>query len=553
MFSKKIKKITWDTTLDPIDYPEKIKKKFFSLTLINKKKLINWIGLVSKKFKNDLNWWVSMPASRDPYKSQLFRNIIITEILKEKKINRYLDCLILDSKSFEKTLINNKIFDFNKIKIIVKKKKFNSSILKSLTYNFIVFFLIKLFIKPNKLKTNQKINIFDTYSDHRELKYSSAYHILKKNLKKNFKQLYFVPTFIINNNLKSLIKNIFFISEKNYILKESYISLREFIIVFFQSILKKKNNHQFIHFKNTDYSKLINEELASRKEFYSEFQSRLNFLFVKKLNLNNIKIKKIIIRFENQATDKAWSLAIKNFFPKTIIVGYQDFMYYPQLPHQSPTYFEEKGQVLPNYLVVTGKIFKKPRLEFYKNKKILIGPTLNNQKIFKLKIKRKYNFKFVLALSGIKKLDIKMCDWIFFVLSKNKNLKVAIKPHPTLPLSSFIKRLPENLNKQIFISQNNAYKLLEETEILISSGPTGISLESLLFGCKVFYLNLDPNDYLIIKKISKIKSHITFISDEHELQSKMELFNEINYKKKKNNLVNLFYTKINKHNIRIFN
>ena len=42
--------------------------------------------------------------------------------------------------------------------------------------------------------------------------------------------------------------------------------------------------------------------------------------------------------------------------------------------------------------------------------------------------------------------------------------------------------------------------LLEKTQFLISSGPTSIIFESLHYGCKLLYLNLDPNDYFIYKK-----------------------------------------------------
>ena len=121
MSSENFENIIWDTTLDPINYPEPLKKKFFLLSLKNRNQLVKWIGELSTKFLNNFDWWTQIPATRDPYKSMLFKNIIILEILKDKKIKKNITPLLIESKNFKKFLINNKNFEFNNIKI---KKKF---------------------------------------------------------------------------------------------------------------------------------------------------------------------------------------------------------------------------------------------------------------------------------------------------------------------------------------------------------------------------------------------------------------------------------------------
>ncbi len=145
-----------------------------------------------------------------------------------------------------------------------------------------------------------------------------------------------------------------------------------------------------------------------------------------------------------------------------------------------------------------------------------------------------------------------MCEWIFFALSANKNLSVIIKPHPILPLFNIIKKIPENIKDQIFISNDKTELLLEKTEILISSGPTSIILESLIYGCKLIYLNLDPNDILIAKKILKIKKYINFVSSKQELTNRINYLNKKRFIKKNNNLRNLFFTPLTKQNLEIF-
>ena len=76
------KKLIWNTTLDPIYYPPEIKEKYFKLSIKYRKKFVDWVGQISIDFKKDYLWWIKLPSSRDPYKSDLFKNILILLILK---------------------------------------------------------------------------------------------------------------------------------------------------------------------------------------------------------------------------------------------------------------------------------------------------------------------------------------------------------------------------------------------------------------------------------------------------------------------------------------
>ena len=112
----------WDTTLDPIDYPNKIRKKFFYLSLKNRKRFVNWLGKISYKYHNQLSWWIKLPSSRDPNKSNLFKNIIILKVLHDIKIKNEKLILKVDTKEFKNTIYRN--INKKKIeKIEIKKKK----------------------------------------------------------------------------------------------------------------------------------------------------------------------------------------------------------------------------------------------------------------------------------------------------------------------------------------------------------------------------------------------------------------------------------------------
>ena len=96
--------IVWNATKDLVDYPHNIKKIYFKETLKNRKNFTNWINKLSKRFNKDIDWWVSLPASRNPYASELYHFVCILKTLiyffkKKKKIN-----LLIDSKELKKII-----------------------------------------------------------------------------------------------------------------------------------------------------------------------------------------------------------------------------------------------------------------------------------------------------------------------------------------------------------------------------------------------------------------------------------------------------------------
>ena len=101
-------KFIWDTTLNPVEYPIEIKNKFFELSIKHRKNLVDWIGKISADFNDDYLWWIKLPSSRDPYKSDLFKNIVIVLILKNKNLLNKIDTLVLENelilKSVQKTI-----------------------------------------------------------------------------------------------------------------------------------------------------------------------------------------------------------------------------------------------------------------------------------------------------------------------------------------------------------------------------------------------------------------------------------------------------------------
>ena len=547
-------KLIWDTTLDPIEYPSQVKKKFFELSIKHRKNFVEWIGKISNDFTKNYLWWIKLPSSRDPYKSNLFKNIIILFILKDKELLNKIDTIIFENKLiFKSYYIDNKI-DLKKVKIKFKKKEYIYQLIKSIIFSFFNFLIVKIITKKKIFSQKNYVlinTLLSTKNEIHDYVFPGLHKILNRKKKK---QVLFVPNFIVHNNILNIYKNIKILSKQKYIFLENWISFSEFFKymlkhLFFNSLnVDKKKFKKFFSF---NCSSLILSDLNSKIDFYSEFQSILKIEFIKKLKKHDVKVVKTISRFENQSIDRSWFYGFRNYFPNAKNLGFQGFLYYPQLSNQSPTIYENKAKVIPNLLLVPNNSIFKHRKEFFKKINLKIGPSFKKYD-FKKKQKHKKIYKFTVALCGIYSLDKNIILWVVFSLLRNKNIKVVIKPHPILAIQKLITLIPKKLLPQITFSNELVTNLLEKTQFLISSGPTSIIFESLHYGCKLLYLNLDPNDYFIYKKKLIKKNNFEFVKDENSLLKLMNKLNNFSVIKIQKSNTNFLYSKLSNKNTKYF-
>ena len=547
-------KLIWDTTIDPIEYPSQIKDKFFELSIRHRKNFVDWIGKVSDNFIYDYLWWIKLPSSRDPYKSNLFKNIIILFILRDKRLLNKIDTIILENKLVFKSIYKDNKIDLKKVKVKFKKKKYFNKLIKSIIFSFVNFLVIKIITKKTKFSQKNYVlvnTVLNTKNEIEDYVFPGLYKILDQKKKKH---VLFVPSFLVHGKLINNYKNIRILSKQRYLFPEKWISFYEFFKYLFKHLFYNRLNiheKKFEKFFSFNCSLLILSDFNSKIDFYSEFQSIMKINFIKKLKKFDLKVVKTISRFENQSIDRSWFYGFRNYFPTAKNLGFQGFLYYPQLLNQSPTIYENKAKVIPNLLLVPNNSIFKHRKEFFKKINLKIGPSFKKFDL-KKKYKLKKIYKFTVALCGIYSLDKNIILWVVFSLLRNKNIKVIIKPHPILPIQKLLNLIPKKLLPQISFSDDSSSNILEKTQFLISSGPTSIIFESLLYNCKLLYLNLDPNDYFIYKKKLIKKENFEFVKNKNSLLKLMNKFNNFSIIKTRRNNTNLLYSKLSNKNTKFF-
>lgn len=544
-------KITWDIRKDYSDYPDEVKEYFFKKYIALRKKYTNWIGQISKDHKNDIDWWSSIPSSRNPNFSKLFEYICVletVELIKKKKIT-----IIVDNKSFYKII--KKHYGKNKnLTLTLFQKRTSNNIFKyfiSILFQLFIFILIKIFFRKN---LDTKKNIFiNNYFNYNPKKIERHFIFSENFYNKYLKKIIFIPTFLPTKNFFKLIQCINISSKKNYFYKENILSFSDLFFAFSYIFRKKKFNKKYLNYKKYDLSDLIYDEIKNLRYYNSSLIGILNNIFVKKILKKKNQIKKTICWMENHEV-KGWNMAFRKLDKKIKVVGYQGFTNLPQLMNTIPTKFENKYKVIPNEIIVSGKAYIKTRKEFYKNLKIKLGPALIYQGIFDKKNYLKKNL-FLLILTEFNNVNKNILNWLNFVISNNNKVKVIIKKPKLLNSDNLLTTFKNN--KNVKIVSDNLSDLLKNSKYVIISGPSGATLEALAYNCKLLIPFIDPYDEKYLKDLRISKNTYQIFKDRKYFSETIYKINNLNLDKvKKNtslkNYKNYLFQKIKRSNEKIF-
>ena len=461
----------WDTLSQPYDYNILIRNIYFQKKKILRKTYNNWIEKISKPFSSDIDWWVNVIGERNNLNSDLFHYFCILETLNElKKKKIKIKTIKVNSAHLKKIILKKNFLVSNIIAEKLIKKNF-LKILKIILYQIFVFILAKFY----KKNVNSEISIIDYFIVGNNLSTKRYYGELEDKIK--YENVFFVPT-IVNTkilDLISLVKNIKY--KKNFFLKESLIDISNFFqsITYFTRL--KKFNKKYKNIFNYDLSEIVLDELQSLRNYNTIIISLNNYFFFKSLKRKNFKIKTSVNWFENTAVDKGWNFGLNKFFKNVNSYGYQGFTCYKDFLCLDPVKHEVQYKLIPNKIIIIGKKYFKPKIEFYNKLKILQGYAFRFDYLTKQHLKKK---NLILVCLN---LDKKINTDIINTIKQSqflKNKKIIFKTHPALRINK-----KDFINKNYIISKESFEYLIRRSKALITAGSSSIIIESICNGVPV--------------------------------------------------------------------
>ena len=72
--------IKWDLDLSPCEYPDQIRDIYYKNCISQRTNFSSWVDDLNKDFKNEVDWWLLFPSSRNPNYSKLAKSFWINAI-----------------------------------------------------------------------------------------------------------------------------------------------------------------------------------------------------------------------------------------------------------------------------------------------------------------------------------------------------------------------------------------------------------------------------------------------------------------------------------------
>jgi hypothetical protein len=486
-----------------------------------------FVTKISKPNKDNLDWWVETPGSRNTYVSDLFHYCCLLELL--ARIigrNESISCILVDSKAYRNvTLSYLERLKITSISVNVVPKPFKERFEAALKPYFFVFATIMkhlisyimALVSGLGLKTQKAVvplTLIDTFVFPGFIEEDRTYPGLWNTIdKKKRASIFFVPnlygfsTSRMYQTYRKLRK-----AKRNFLLKEDYLRLSDYIYAFNHFWRRRKIKIVNAHFNGFNLAILIKNELFNNKGFNSAVMAILNYRFASRLKDNNISLRGIINRFENQTIDKGWNAGFLKFYPNSEIIGYQSFVASPYYLCSYPTEFENKCGVLPKKIALMGQGHVIDRREFFPQLSSIIAPALRYKWLWKSRNIFPSSDKFIVLVA----LPIITPDFINILNILNsisddemKKIEFVIKLHPALSLELIQKKISFNITEK-FRFLTGSFNCAIENAHLLMGNSSSTSLETLARGIPVIVignshgLTYNPIPKGITKKIWRI-------------------------------------------------
>ena len=507
--------------------PSDLSEQFNTISYKLRSEFNDFMTTLSIPHKNNIDWWVEGPASRNTLASPLFHNFCCLYFIKhlidedEFLFDSVLVNMIAQKILIEKILEDHEVYNCN---IIVEKIKFRTKLKSFFTVSILISFkVVQLIIARSSGKSNieklrkKQLVLIDTYMMPEYTSNDRWYGSFWRNIEDKIKQTtYFVPTLVMTPvsemfmTYKALRNN-----ERSFLIKEDFISVLDIIYAAQHRARVKKIKIPSISVLGYDFSDVIEEELFNNSDRLMPIESLLTVQFIKNINSKGLYVSTAIDWFEGQSIDKAWSYGFNRYYKNVPIIGYRPFESFPFYLCSYPIHIENESGILPDIMAVQGKGTVKTVKEFMPNLDVIVIPSFKSEHVWDCEyaVRNGKKVKILIALPisiVISKNIVKtMCRIINDKNITDKYIECIVKPHPTHNVN-MIKGFYEDIAEDDFLitKEKSISNLLHKSDILVTEA-SSVCLESLACGVPVIIienregLTNDPTPKSISKDIVK--------------------------------------------------
>jgi len=465
---------------------------------------VNYLINIGREEEKNINWWVLNFVCRNTFISPLFSNICYLIMFKRKLDDGFIyDRVIVNSSAMSSVLCEFRSRYGYSFKIIYKgrniiHKNFN----RFYTYIKVImhFFLSWVFARntrfcKKKISINKSITLLDVFVFKNSFKngvYKDRYYpgLLESISSSKKRYIYYVPTFYSIKNYKKIFTETRK-SKQNFLLKEDYLSIRDYFSALLYPLKIRKLRIGILKFKGFNIDPLVKEEMLNDRVSNTSMYGLLNYKFVKRLKENNVKIRTVVNWFENQSIDHGFNLGFNKYYPKARLIGYQGFPLSNNYLSIYPTEQEMKNRVIPKEVYVIGKGYIDLVRKFCLNLVVKTAPAFRFRGVWE-RNEGYSKHREVIVLIALPILYDESANIINIVLKASKIIKLDkclfyIKPHPTQNIKFLKYKWMRKLSPEFKFISGDFNLYIEKSDVLISC-TSNTCLETIARGIPVIVI-----------------------------------------------------------------
>ncbi len=501
---------------------------------------LDYIGKLSLE-NNSILWWVGSLSEKNPWVSKTFLYACYVRLFKALLDSSGQEALVFfgENRALRECLVKN-IADCDKYEIH-RLEPLSDAMLEPLRHalGMVVYkgYFVARSIYRRSLARYYRLNQFpqgkppekeetvllQNWVDQRSFDASGHYRDsyfggLAQHLKSKGKRVVVVPHILPTVSYRQTLKKMVSGSEV-FLVPEASLSISDIFRVLVRAMRNPPARKLYPALAGIDVSEIIQDEFSRDRRGISMASSLLLYEVVRSWKKAGIPIDTFIYAYENQIWEKAYCMALREFYPSAKIIGYQ----HATVPKMLLNYFFSRAELpvlpSPDRVITTGRYTEKLFKESgYDPEKVVCGGAIRYASLKdrgkEARVKKKASHPVILVTPSIDRNETVEMGWkVFKAFGQMGQYKVVLKFHPDCPYQRIAGDLGP-LPKHFVVSDRPVGELLRESSLLLYSS-SATCIEALALGVPVLHIKSDfiidrdnLSDFPAIRQSAKNKQDI---------------------------------------------
>ncbi|MFZ3018234.1 MAG: hypothetical protein WA056_07255 [Gallionella sp.] len=414
-------------------------------------RIVALIDQMSSEQGNNIDWWVTPLASRNPFASRLFLSCCRIALLDRLLAIQQVPAEIwVDSRAMADLASRLGSRHGIRLQIRVARNQYLRDLvwrpvrsLLTALYHVVMQFACARLLLPRPLASGNSSHIVvDTFLYSGSIR-EGAFHdrhfpgIAQSLTAEERSRLRYFPTFYKVRNYPKLFRQLRGL-RGSFLFKEDHLRLRDYFYAFGHGIrIWRIRPGASLMLNGLPLNALMLEELRRGWMWPSAIEALLKYRAIFRMSEAGIKIGRVLDWFENQDIDRGANAGFRRYYPGTEVVGYIGYVASQHYLCMYPTPAEVKAGVLPTRFAVMGRGFIDTLKEFCPDLVVEVAPALRYSEQTPSSERNSEELSIVVALPVVRAEALEILDAIRHLLHGLKETSLAatkvhvrIKPHP---------------------------------------------------------------------------------------------------------------------------